>query len=653
MEGFGRNMAWGSRIGLVLAVGACLLAGCNDTVTKPAQVHAPAVTPAPAAAPNYAGEPLPLPSQWPAAADRTFEQRPAIDVLIAGVRAVYAAGQAEAQAGHREKAQATFDLGEDMILKSGFSPDYNTELSTLSDEIGEATQPGDLNVASANADENDENEEAGDESETPAEPAPIDEIADLTLPAGDPRLALKAEKELISVRHDLPLTVNDSVLQYLSFFTTTRGRAIVEHGLDRAGRYDAMIRHVLQQEGVPQDLIYLAQAESAFQPDAVSRAGARGIWQFMPYRGEEYDLERTYWVDERSDPEKATRAAAHHLRDLYGMFGDWYLVMAAYNSGPLNVQRAIERTGYADFWELQKRRALPKQTQNYVPIILALALVAKDPARYGVQVSPEALPKTEVVSLEHPISLQLAADAAGADVDDLRLLNPELLHGVTPNLSGFQLTLPLGTAKSFEDNVQQVPPDKWTCWRLHTTAGDETLADIARRYRVTVASIETANHLEPHATVPAGFLLNVPTPPPVARLVHYRVQRGDTLAGIAERFDVSVAELKRWNHISGSHVPRGARLRIYAGSQSASLPAVKSKSARNETTQGLQDVSTDSAGDAKTVEYRVKPGETLYSIARAHQTSVSALRQANPFLTDRELHAGDVLTIQRAKASPL
>ena len=254
---------------------------------------------------------------------------------------------------------------------------------------------------------------------------------------------------MISVRHDLPLTVNDSVLQYLSFFTTTRGRAIVAHGLDRAGRYDVMIRRVLKEEGVPQDLIYLAQAESAFQPQAVSRAGARGIWQFMPYRGEEYDLERTYWVDDRSNPEKATRAAARHMRDLYAMFGDWYLVMAAYNSGPLNVQRAIEHTGYADFWELQKRKALPKQTQNYVPIILALALVAKDPARYGVQVSPEKPPKTETVALAHSISLELVADACGAEVDDLRLLNPELLRTVTPNGPGFPAGAAAGHGEKF------------------------------------------------------------------------------------------------------------------------------------------------------------------------------------------------------------
>jgi peptidoglycan lytic transglycosylase D len=630
-------------IGLVLAVGACLLAGCNDTVTRPAQVRAPAVTPAPTPAPSYASEALPLPPHSAAAAAQGFERQPAIDVLIAGVQAVYNAGQNEAQAGHRDKAQAKFDLAADMILKSGFSADFNEELSKLSDEIGEASQPGELNLAANNAEED---QEEADESETPAEPAPIEEIADLTLPAGDPRLALKAEKELIAVRHDLPLTVNDSVLQYLSFFTTTRGRAIVEHGLDRAGRYDGMIRRVLKEEGVPQDLIYLAQAESAFQPEAVSRAGARGIWQFMPYRGEEYDLERTYWIDDRSDPEKATHAAAHHLRDLYSMFGDWYLVMAAYNSGPLNVQRAIQRTGYADFWELQKRRALPKQTQNYVPIILALALVAKDPARYGVQVSPEKPPQTEAVNLDHSIALQLAADASGADIDDLRLLNPSLLHGVTPNNSGFKLVLPLGTAKNFEENVQQVPTDKWTSWRLHPAVEGETLSDIAKRYRVAVASIEAANHLEPHASVAAGFLLNVPTPPPAARLVHYRVQRGDTLAGIAERFDVTVDELRRWNHISGAHLSRGVRLRIYAGSQSASVPAAKSKSVQRES-QGFQNVSAADPERAETIEHRVKPGETLYSIAHAYQTSVSAIRQANPFLADRALQAGDVLTIQR------
>ena len=632
-------------IWLVLTAAACLAAGCNDTGTRPAQVRPPAVTPAPAPSPSYADVALPLPARWAAAQERGLEKRPAIDVLVAKVQAVYEAGERESKAGQRDQAQENFDLAADLILKSGFPADYDARLSKLSDDVGEASQ-SDLNVS--NVPDTEVEEETAEESEAPAAPAPIDEIADLTLPAGDARLELKAEKELISVRHDLPLTVNDSVLQYLSFFTTARGRAIVEHGLEREGRYDAMIRRVLKEEGVPQDLIYLAQAESAFQPEAVSRAGARGIWQFMPYRGEEYDLERNYWIDERSDPEKATHAAARHMRDLYAMFGDWYLVMAAYNSGPLNVQRAIERTGYADFWELQKRHALPKQTQNYVPIILALALVAKEPARYGVQVSPEKPPKTEAVSLEHSISLQLAADACGADIDDLRLLNPELLRGVTPNSPGFQLALPLGAAKNFEENIVQVPSDKWTSWRLHAAGDGETLADVARRYRVTLASLESANHLDSRASVPSGFLLNVPTPPPVVRVVRYRVRRGDTLAGIAERFDVSVEQLKRWNHISGGHVSRGARLRIYAGSLSASAaPAAKPKPMAQKEGQELQTVSAGKAENAEKVEHRVKPGETLYSIARAYRTSVSALKQANPFLAGRALQAGDVLAIQQ------
>jgi membrane-bound lytic murein transglycosylase D len=481
-------MRGSAKVWAVLLAGTCLLASCDDSAKKTVQVRPPAATPAPAPAPDYVRQPLPFPKPPVSFALLAPEVRPEVDVLVAKVQAAYDAGQNEVKAGHLDKAQADFDGAADLILKSGLPEDFDPRLSKLSDQIGEAVEPGDQSPAMAGG----EDQENAEESETPAEPAPIDELTDLTLPAGDPRLALKAEKELLGVRHDLPLTVNDSVLQYLSYFTTTRGRAIVSRGLDRAGRYDDMIRRVLKEEGVPQDLIYLAQAESAFLPQAVSRAGARGIWQFMPYRGEEYDLERTYWVDDRSDPEKSTRAAARHLRDLYGIFGDWYLVMAAYNSGPLNVARAIERTGYADFWELQRRKALPKQTQNYVPIILALALVAKDPAGYGVQVTPEKPVPFDTVSLGHSIGLQLVADATSVDLDDLRLLNPQLLRNTTPNGSGFQLKLPSGSTKSFEENIQQVPEDKWTSWRLHAAGEGETLPDIARHYRVTVASIETS-----------------------------------------------------------------------------------------------------------------------------------------------------------------
>jgi len=621
-------------IGVMLAAGTLFLAGCEENATKELHVQPPAATPAPA--PNYARQPLPFAEQPANTAWLTPPPEPAIDVLVEKVQARFDAGQQQYNAGNLDKAQAEFDGAVDLIVKSGFQADSDPRLAKLFDQLGDVVSSDQLAAM----------EDAQEDAEAPpAEPAPIEEIADLTLPAGDPRLALKAENELISVRHDLPLTVNDSVLQYLSFFTTAHGRAIVERGLERAGRYSDMIRRVLKEEGVPQDLIYLAQAESAFQPQAVSRAGARGIWQFMPFRGEEYDLERNYWVDDRSDPEKATRAAARHMKDLYAMFGDWYLVMAAYNSGPLNVSRAIERTGYADFWELQKRNALPKQTQNYVPIILALALVAKQPVLYGVQVDPEKPPQVETVRLQHAIDLHLVADAAKADYDDLRLLNPELVRSSTPNDSGFELKLPAGAAKTFEENIVQVPEDKWTSWRLHAVEGGETLSDIARRYRVTIPAIESANHLEAHPTLPAGFLLTVPTAPPALRWVRYRVQRGDTLPGIAERFDVTVAQLRSWNHIKGSHVARGARLRIYAGSQTASALPAKAKSAQNASA-AVQNVSVGTEEKPTAVQHRVRPGETLYSIARAYQTTVSSLRESNPFLADRALRAGDMLAIQ-------
>ncbi len=253
-----------------------------------------------------------------------------------------------------------------------------------------------------------------------------------------------AEGELRAVSHDLPLTLNDPVLSFLNFFQTARGRAIVETGLRRAGRYSAMIQRVLAEEGLPGDLMYLAQAESAFQPQALSRAGARGLWQFMSFRGKQYGLEHSWWVDERQDPEKATHAAAHHLRDLYQMFGDWYLVMAAYNSGPGTVQHAVERTGYADFWEMYKSNVLPQETRNYVPIILALTLIAKDPARYGIDVTPDDPLKVDRVQPGHSVDLRLVADTIDVDVDTLRLLNPQLLRLVTPSDPRFMLQLPCG-----------------------------------------------------------------------------------------------------------------------------------------------------------------------------------------------------------------
>jgi membrane-bound lytic murein transglycosylase D len=273
--------------------------------------------------------------------------------------------------------------------------------------------------------------------------------------------------------------------------------------------------------------------------------------------------------------------------------------------------------------------------------------VAKAPALYGVQLSPEKPTPVEEVRLDHPVDLHLVADATGADLDSLRLLNPQLLRTVTPSQPGFELKLPTGLTARLQENIQQVPEDKRTSWRLHAVDEGETLSDVARRYRVTVPALEVANHLQVHATVSPGFLLNVPTVPPVVRMVHYRVQRGDTLEGIADRFDVTVAELKRWNHVAGGRVARGSLLRIYAGSESAKISAAESsKPSRAGRVSGAA-VSSSGPERAEVLEHRVKAGETLYSIAHAYGTTVTALRQSNPFLTDRSLEAGDLLKIER------
>ena len=481
---------------------------------------------------------------------------PGKDYLIQKVGEKFASGEQNFKAGHLEAARKDFDDAVDWMLESGYDPEGDPKLSELFHRVVDTVYAYELQAF-----------RAGDGfSEAPAVPAAIDEVAEMTFPV-DPRLKERAEQAAKNVSHDLPLTVNDEVASFLNFFQTPRGRTIVETGLRRSGRYREMISRVLHEEGLPQDLIYLAQAESAFQPLALSRAGARGIWQFVPYRGKEYGLRRTWWVDERQDPEKATHAAAQHLRDLYKLFGDWYLAMAAYNCGPGNVQKGIERTGYADFWELYKRNVLPRETRNYVPIIVALTLIAKDAAHYSIQADPEEPVPTDVVKPGRAIDLRLVAETIDVDVETLRGLNPSLLRLATPDDPSFELHLPQGTAQKFSAEIADIPQDKWVSWRRHRVEAGETLTSIGKKYHVTPAAIAAANNLERNAALDAGEKLIIPaTPPPSEtkrRLVSYRVRRGDTLGGIADHFSVSSEDIRKWNRLKSNRVGRGMVLRIY------------------------------------------------------------------------------------------
>jgi membrane-bound lytic murein transglycosylase D len=477
-------------------------------------------------------------------------------LLIRRVEEKFASGEQNYKAGHLEAARKDFDDAVDLMLQSGYDLNSDLQLSELFHRVVDTVYTYELQAF-----------RAGDGfNEAPAVPAPIDEVAEMTFPV-DPRLKARAEEAAKNISHDLPLTVNDEVLSFLNFFQTPRGRAIVETGLRRAGRYRGMIARVLSEEGVPQDLIYLAQAESAFQPTALSRAGARGMWQFVAYRGQEYGLRHTWWLDERQDPEKATHAAAQHLRDLYKLFGDWYLAMAAYNCGPGNVQKAIERTGYADFWELYRRNVLPRETKNYVPIILALTLIAKDAPHYGIQAEPESPVPTDMVKPGRAIDLRLVAETIDVDVETLRTLNPSLLRLATPDDPAFELHLPLGSAPKFSAEIADIPPDKWVSWRRHRVAAGETMTAIAKKYRVTPKAIADANNLESAMALNAGEKLIIPAIQPAAenkrRMVSYRVRKGDTFLGIADRFSVESEDLLKWNRLKSKRVSRGMVLRIY------------------------------------------------------------------------------------------
>ena len=490
-------------------------------------------------------------------------------LLIAKVQAKFASGEQNFKAGHLDAARRDFNDAVDWMLESGYDPNGDPQLSELFRHMVDSVYTYELQAF-----------RAGDGfQETPAVPAPIDEVAEMTFPV-DPRLKERAEQAARSASHDLPLTVNDEVLSFLNFFQTPRGKAIVETGLRRSGRYRDMISRVLKEEGVPQDLIYLAQAESAFQPLALSRAGARGIWQFVPWRGNEYGLKRSWWVDERQDPEKATRAAAQHLRDLYGLFGDWYLAMAAYNCGPGNVQKGVERTGYADFWELYRRNVLPRETKNYVPIILALTLIAKDAAHYGVQTDLDQPVPSDVVKPGRAIDLRLVAETIDVDAETLRSLNPSLLRMATPDDPSFELHLPRGTAQKFSAEIADIPPEKWVSWRRHRVEAGETLTSLAKKYHVAAPAIAAANSLGRTDVLSPGDKLIIPASQPVAetksRLVRYRVRKGDTLGGIADQFSVSPEELRKWNALKAARVSRGMVLRVYTiGGAPETVPARK------------------------------------------------------------------------------
>jgi membrane-bound lytic murein transglycosylase D len=629
-------------VSVAFLAGLVFSIGCETTQPKPAAVSLPAQAKAPQIAAPAAQQADPKPTIQ---AGVNPKPDPA-EVLIAQAEKQYAAGQANYQADHLEAAKQNFDQAFNTLLSSNLDIHSDERLEREFDKIVEAVH--ELEMAAL---------KQGDGfSEPRSEPAPIDEANDVTFPV-DPNIKAKAEAEIKTTKSDLPLVLNDQVAMFINYFSSPRGKATLEHAWARSGRYRDMVSRILKEEGVPQDLIYLAQAESGFQPLALSRAGARGMWQFMAASGELYGLQRSWWVDDRQDPEKATRAAARHLKDLYNQFGDWYLAMAAYNSGASTVQHAVERTGYADFWELYRRGVLPQETRNYVPIILAETIMAKNPEQYGLQrVAPDPAPQTDQVTINYPVDLRLVAECVDTSVNYLQELNPSLLRMTTPKDQSFTLNLPAGSSGKYENAMTAIPPDMRTWWRYHHVEYGDTLASIAHKYHTSPASIAEANGLAGD-DVKIGSKLIIPVAPGRSnsdaaaysrRATRYKVRKGDTLYSIADDFEVPVDKLRKWNHLRGTAVASGRTLVIYkpvaaSGSEEGSSDR---SSAPVRTAKKGKPGSKSSQNSASAKYHKVKRGETLSSIAESNHTSVAALKRDNPELS-ADLRAGEVLVIRK------
>jgi membrane-bound lytic murein transglycosylase D len=575
-----------------------------------------------------------------ATAQKTAETRPELKVdpvadLIAKVEKQYQAGQANYQAGHMEAAKQNFDTAFNLLVAGPIDLKSDERLEHEFEKLLDGVNG--LELAAL--------QEGDGFTEQKSEPAPIDEANDVTFPV-DPNIKAKAAAEVKATHSDLPLVLNDTVAGYINYFSS-RGRSTLEGALARSGQYHDMISRVLKEEGVPQDLIYLAQAESGFRPLALSHAGARGMWQFMSSRAKGYGLQRTWWVDERQDPEKATRAAARHLRDLYNQFGDWYLAMAAYNSGPGTVQSAVKRTGYADFWELYRRNVLPKETRNYVPIILAVTIMAKNPEQYGLDHIDAAKPvAADVIKINYPVDLRLVAECVDASASDLQALNPSLLRLTTPKDREFELHLPAGTKQTYEEAIAAIPSEMRVWWRYHKVQEGDTLASIARNYRTTAKAIAEANDLGESGLEPDHKLiipiaagkhaLGEETAAYSRRPTRYKVRKGDTVTSVAENFGVPAQMVRRWNRLKGDSL-RGRRvvyvhLPVSPGVRDQAV--VASAKAKKSTT----------APHAQVVHHKVKQGETLYSIATSYNTTVTAIQRANGKLA--QLRPGMILLIR-------
>ena len=556
------------------------LAACGLAVSAACGTHNPkAQTPK-----------APLIPQAPAAPPAQAPPADPVTALINTSQQHFETGERELKLGHLDRARMEFDKALDVLLESPYGARIEPRLRAQFDRL----------VDRINAQEMTSLAQGDGFAALKDEPAAIDEllkIATFPKPPADAATAAVIKADLESTAHDVPIPQNPRIYAYVELFQG-RLREYIEESLTRGSRYLPMIQSVFKAEGIPLDLAYIPIIESGFKTNALSKANAKGPWQFMKATGVEQGLKHDWYVDERSDPEKATVAAAKYLKLLHKMFdGDWHLVLAAYNGGLGRLQRAMKSAGTDDFWTLSESpRYLPRETREYVPLILAAIVVAKNPVQYGFNVSPAAPVEYEKVRVPRAIDLRRVAEWTGQTIDEVQALNPELRRWTTPLASNYEIKVPAAAAAAFASRLATASADELASLKWYTVRRGESLSSIARKLHVGRADLAEANKLSVRSTVRAGQELVIPRAPtglmasntrtaapagmasrsisgpatvtPSRRETSaellYRVKRGDTLSSIARLFDTTVARIRSWNRLAGSHIAPGDRLKILA-----------------------------------------------------------------------------------------
>ncbi|HYB94182.1 MAG TPA: LysM peptidoglycan-binding domain-containing protein [Vicinamibacterales bacterium] len=519
-----------------------------------------------------------------------------VAVLIATSDRHFEAGQKELALGHLQRAKGEFDRALDTLLESPdgarSNPRLREHFDRLVDRIAILEQ-----AALATGD---------GFSETKSEPAAIDSLLAIeTFESNkpNPATAETVQADLESTTHDIPIPTNDRVLRYVELFQG-RLREFLTEGLSRGVQYLPMIQATFRAEGLPLDLAYIPLIESAFKPSALSKAKARGVWQFMRGTALENGLKADWYLDERADPVKSTRAAAKYLKTLFNMFEDWHLAMASYNGGPGRVKRALTRSRQNDFWKLTaSTRYLPRETREYVPMILAAVIIAKNPAQYGFDIKPMAPAATETVTVPPALDLRRVAEWAGVPMDDIQKLNPEFRRWTTPVKDGqYTVRVPEGTADKVRDGLAAAAATQLNAMQMYTVKRGETLATIAKKLRVSRADLAEANYLQVTSRVAIGKRLVIPRMPSAALLARasagelqdtaetivadvlkettplaatvaerrtYQVRRGDTLSAIARKTGTTITQLMNWNKLRTTNLKVGTRLLIQSPRASA------------------------------------------------------------------------------------